>query len=45
MSSKEGKAAYESVYCSHFWGNKNNAGKGYIRPYNKTKKSKQEEKV
>jgi hypothetical protein len=36
-----GKQAYESVYLSHFWGNKANAGTSYKRAYNKTKKQKE----
>jgi len=39
-----GKEAYEKVYCSHYWGNKQNAGKSYVRKYSKTLKSKGENK-
>lgn len=34
------KKEFESVFLSHAWGNKANAGKSYKRPYSKTAKQK-----
>lgn len=38
------KKEFEYIFLSHAWGNKNNAGVNYKRPYNKTKKKNGETK-
>lgn len=35
------KQAYDFIFNTHFWGNRGNAGKNYVRPYSKTKKVKE----
>ena len=40
---KRSREAYEHVFLNQCWGNKNNSGKSYVRPYNKTQKKKEAE--
>ena len=37
---KERQAAFQEVFMTHAWGNRNNAGKSYKRAYSKTAKAK-----
>jgi len=39
-SQQERQAAFQEVFMSHAWGNRQNAGKEYKRPYSKTAKAK-----
>ena len=38
---KERQAAFQEVFVSHAWGNRQNSGKTYKRPYSKTAKAKE----
>lgn len=40
MDKKQRRSIFESVFFSHRWGNSENSGKAYKRPYNKTKVAK-----
>lgn len=37
---KERQAAFQEVFMTHAWGNRNNSGKNYKRAYSKTAKAK-----
>jgi len=38
---KRYREAYEHIFLNQYWGNKNNSGTSYVRPYSKTKKKKE----